>query len=301
MAAFFIRPNTPAGCAAASTDSALRLSEGRLVEAAKVGQSTAFVTLCERCSRRLFRTAHRITRSREDAEDAVQDALLQAFVHLRDFDGRSSFSTWLTRIAINSALMILRKKRAIPSVPFEDSTKISATAPALELPGSDPSPEDFCIQREGKRIVSTAMNELTPATRKAMQLRYLRELSLQETARVLGVSVTTVKGRVFHGRRKLRQMLDSNGDSAGQRGRAAVGAIQFRPGCFFSVRKRSSVYEVKPAALNSADADSETPRRLPHATYVLHRPGCSQAKDQLLREGQRRQGIRRRIASRHTF
>jgi RNA polymerase sigma factor (sigma-70 family) len=214
MSAFVIGPNTPAGCAAASTDSALRLSEGRLVEAAKLGQSTAFVTLCEQCSRRLFRAAHRITRSCEDAEDAVQDALLQAFVHLRDFDGRSSFSTWLTRIAINSALMILRKKRATPSVSFEDSIKISATAPALELSGSDPSPEDFCMQGERKRILSTAMNELTPATREAMQLRYLRELSLQETARVLGVSVTTVKGRVFHGRRKLRQMLDSNDDSA---------------------------------------------------------------------------------------
>ena len=248
MSAFVIGPNTPAGCAAASTDSALRLSEGRLVEAAKLGQSKAFVTLCEQCSRRLFRAAHRITRSREDAEDAVQDALLRAFVHLRDFDGRSSFSTWLTRIAINSALMILRKKRAIPSVPFEESTKISATPPALELPGSDPSPEDFCIQGEGKRILSTAMNGLTPATRKAMQLRYLRELSLRETARVLGVSVTTVKSRVFHGRRKLRQMLDSNGDSAGQRGRAAVGGIQFRPGCFFRVSRTSGVYEVKPAA-----------------------------------------------------
>src|ERR1700741_3450900 len=189
MSAFVNGPNTPAGCAATSTDSALRPNEGRLVEAAKLGQSTAFVTLCEQCSRRLFRAAHRITRSREDAEDAVQDALLQAFVHLRGFDGRSSFSTWLTRITINSALMVLRKKRAIPSVPFEDSTEISATAPALELPGSDPSPEDFCIQREGKRILSTAIDGLTPATRKAMQLRYLRELSLRETARVLGVSV----------------------------------------------------------------------------------------------------------------
>jgi RNA polymerase sigma factor (sigma-70 family) len=244
MSAFVIGPKAPAGSAAASKETALRLSEGRLVEATKVGQSTAFVTLCERCSRQLFRAAHRITRNREDAEDAVQDAQLQAFVHLRDFDGRSSFSTWLTRIVINSALMILRKKRATPSVPFDGSTKISAIAPALELPGSDPSPEDFCIQRERKRVLVTAMNEMTPAMRKAMQLRYLRELSLQETARVLGVSIAAVKGRVFHGRRKLRQMLHSNGDSARQRGCAAVGAIQLRPSCFFNVRKRRSVYEV---------------------------------------------------------
>lgn len=146
-----------AGCAAASPDSAIRLSEERLVEAAKLGQTTAFVTLCERCSERLSRAAHRITRSREDAEDAVQDALLLAFVYLGDFDSRSSFSTWLTRITINSALMILRKKRATPLAPFEEISKISTSAPPSELHEPGPSPEVFCMQRERKRILSMAM------------------------------------------------------------------------------------------------------------------------------------------------
>src|SRR5215467_8928879 len=85
--------------------------ENKLVEAAQNGHQSAFSILCERYGHQLLRTAHRITRSREDAEDAVQDALMRAFMHVKDFDGRSSFGTWITRIAINSALMILRKKR----------------------------------------------------------------------------------------------------------------------------------------------------------------------------------------------
>src|SRR6201998_398189 len=129
MSTLAIEPCILQDSSANSTRNA-RLGEDRLVEAAKRGHSTAFGTLCERYSQQLFRAAHRITRNREDAEDAVQDTLLRGFVHLRDFDGRSSFATWLTRIAINSALMILRKKRAIPSVPFEDSTKIKETEPA---------------------------------------------------------------------------------------------------------------------------------------------------------------------------
>jgi RNA polymerase sigma-70 factor, ECF subfamily len=173
----------------------------------------------------------------------MQDSLLLAFVHLRHFDGRSSFSTWLTRITINSALMILRKKRATPLAPFEEISKITKSAPPAELSDPGPSPEVFYMQRERKRILSMAMKELTPAVRKVIELRDLRELSIQETARVLGLSVSAVKGRVFHGRRKLRQVLQPNGESACQHGRPVVGGIQFRSSCFFNARKRRSVYE----------------------------------------------------------
>jgi len=239
MSTFIIEPNT-AGCAGA----AVALSEGRLIEAAKVGQTTAFVTLCERCSKRLFRAAHRITRNREDAEDAVQDALLLAFVHLRDFDGRSSFSTWLTRIAINSALMILRRKRATPSEPFEEIAQITTSAPSAKLPDPGPSPEVFYMQRERKRILFMAMKELTPAARKAIELRDLRELSTQETARILRLSVPAVKGRVFHGRRKLRQMLQPHSDSACQHRPPVVGRIHFRSSFIFNPCTRRSACEL---------------------------------------------------------
>jgi len=243
MPAIVITPVTLTGCAATSTDSPLRLGDERLVQAAKGGESMAFATLCERYSEQLFRAARRITKTREDAEDAVQDALVQAFVHLKDFEGRSNVATWLTRIAINSALMILRKKRATPLVPIEESTIRGETMRIRELPGAGPSPEVICLQRERKRSLSMALSELTPAVREAIELQELHELSLQETARVLGISVPAAKGRVFHGRRKLRQMLHPNGELARQRGRQVADGI--RPGSsgFFKDRKRRSVHE----------------------------------------------------------
>ena len=168
MPAIVITPVTLTGCAATSTDSPLRVSDERLVQAAKDGQSMAFATLCERYSNQLFRAARRITKTREDAEDAVQDALVQAFAHLKDFEGRSNVGTWLTRIAINSALMILRKKRATTLVPVEESTIRGENRRTRELPGAGPSPEVTCLQRERERSLSMALSELTPALRKRL-------------------------------------------------------------------------------------------------------------------------------------
>ena len=243
MPAIVITQVSPTGCAADSTDSLLRVSDERLVQAAKGGQAMAFATLCERYSNQLFRAARRITKTREDAEDAVQDALMQAFVHLKNFEGRSNVATWLTRIAINSALMILRKKRATPLVPIDESTTKGETRRARELPGGGPSPEAICLQRERKRSLSIALSELTPALREAIELQELHELSVQETARVLGVSVPAVKGRLFHGRRKLRKMMHPEGELAHQCGRQVADGIRLGSSCFFKDRKRRSVYE----------------------------------------------------------
>ena len=94
-------------------------SDEAIVISAKAGMHLAYTELCRRHSTSIFRTIFRITRSEEDAEDGLQELLLKAFLHLKKFDGRSKFSTWLTRIAINSALMIVRKKRAHPESPFD--------------------------------------------------------------------------------------------------------------------------------------------------------------------------------------
>jgi RNA polymerase sigma-70 factor, ECF subfamily len=117
------------------------LNDVDLVEAAKRGHSTAFATLSERYRKQLFRAAHRITRSCEDAEDAVQDTLLRAFVHVRDFDGRSSFGTWLTRIAINSALMILRKKRPSLEIVTDCNEDFGADGLRYVIADHRPNPE----------------------------------------------------------------------------------------------------------------------------------------------------------------
>jgi RNA polymerase sigma-70 factor (ECF subfamily) len=181
--------------------------DAMLVAAAKKGEATAFAMLVERHERRIFFVALRITRNWEDAEDVVQQSLQKTFVHLNSFVGKSSFSTWLTRVAINEALMLLRKNRGSREVLIDDWNGNEETATPLEVPDSTSDPEASYSQREWAGMLSSAMNELTPGMRKAIQLRELDERSTEETARVMGISVGAVKAQVFHGRRKLRERL----------------------------------------------------------------------------------------------
>jgi RNA polymerase sigma-70 factor (ECF subfamily) len=198
------------GEANATSSSAHRLvaeEDAVLVDSAKTGDALAFELLVQRHEGKIFSVAQRMTRNREDAEDVVQQSFQKAFMHLKKFQGDSLFSTWLTRIAINEALMLLRRKRGSREVPIGDSTTEDETALPLDLPDTGPNPEDSCLQREQARFLSAAVNELTPGMRKAIELRELGELSTGETAQVMGLSVGAVKARVFHGRRKLRKTL----------------------------------------------------------------------------------------------
>jgi RNA polymerase sigma-70 factor (ECF subfamily) len=151
--------------------------------------------------------AQRITRNREDAEDIVQQSFQKAFINLQKFEGDSLFSTWLTRIAINEARMLLRRRRGSREVPIEESSMKAESALPLQFPDSAPNPEDSCLDREQEQVLSAALNKLRPGIRKAIELRDLGELSTGETALVMGLSVAAVKGRVFHGRKKLRETL----------------------------------------------------------------------------------------------
>jgi RNA polymerase sigma-70 factor (ECF subfamily) len=178
-----------------------------LVTAAKARDTRAFELLVERHERKIFLLAQRITRNREDAEDVVQQSLQKAFVHLKKFEGKSLFCTWLARITINQALMLLRRKHRSHEVPSEvSSTKTESSMP-LDFRDPAPNPEDSCLDREQQQILCAALNKLRPGIRRAIELRDLDELSIGDTARVMGVSVTAVKARVFQGRRKLRETL----------------------------------------------------------------------------------------------
>ena len=181
--------------------------DASLVAAAKARDTRAFELLVERNERKIFSTAQRITRNREDAEDVVQQSLQKAFINLQKFEGDSLFSTWLTRIAINEALMLLRRKRGSHEVSIEESSTKTERELPLDFLDSAPNPEDSCLDREQKQILSAALNQLRPGIRKAIELRELDELSTGQTALVMGLSVAAVKARVFHGRRKLRETL----------------------------------------------------------------------------------------------
>ncbi len=182
------------------------MCEQVLLAAAKQGQTEAFGALCEPLARKLVQSAQRITRNREDAEDALQDAFMSAFIHIKNFDGRSSFSTWLTRIAINSALMTLRKKRSSreTSIGFGES---DAKGLGWDVPDPSPNPEKACAQREKERLLREAICDLRQTIRRVVEIQQLRELSMKETARMMGVSVTAAKGRLFHAKRALRKVL----------------------------------------------------------------------------------------------
>jgi RNA polymerase sigma factor (sigma-70 family) len=146
------------------------MCEQALVAAAKQGQAEAFGVLYQPLARKLTQSAMRITRNREDAEDALQDAFLSAFIHIKNFDGRSSFSTWFTRIAINSVLMTLRKKRSSREIPigFGES---DADGVGWDVPDPSANPEQLCAQREKEGILREAICELRPTIRRVVEIQ----------------------------------------------------------------------------------------------------------------------------------
>ena len=184
-------------------------AEQMLVVAAKNGDEQAFEALFKRHRQKILRVVRRYAHVREDAEDIVQQSFQKAFIYLHRFEGKSSFSSWLTRIAINEALMLLRRGRMLREVSIDESSNREETSRDLELSDLSPDPEASCLRREAARILSAAMHKLTPRVRTVIELRELGELSTQETALRMGLSVAAVKARVFHGRRELRKTLES--------------------------------------------------------------------------------------------
>jgi RNA polymerase sigma-70 factor (ECF subfamily) len=199
--------------------------EYEFLTAAKRGDSTAFETLCKQSANTVFHMARRMMRNNEDAEDVVQESFQQAFLHLKSFNGDSRFSTWLSRIAINAALMKLRKKHRLWDVSLDESAEAEESPSRIEIEDDGLNPEQLYAQTERQRILTEAMNDLTPGMRKAIELREIDERSTEETAQIMGISVGAVKARVFHGRKKLRERLNHFIGSARTSGRDASRTI----------------------------------------------------------------------------
>jgi RNA polymerase sigma factor (sigma-70 family) len=180
-------------------------SDSQLLSAAKKGDQSAFGALFERHSKKIFHSTLRITRNREDAEDALQDCFLNGLLHLNSFDGRSQLSTWLTRIAINAALMKLRRNRYSREVQMEFVDEEGKERPRFEPIDGSLNPEDQFGERERARLLRTALTGLRPRIRAAIEICHLKECSVRETARKLGISTAAAKGRLFHARVALRK------------------------------------------------------------------------------------------------
>jgi RNA polymerase sigma-70 factor (ECF subfamily) len=180
--------------------------EGELVAAAKAGDVSAFETLVGRYERKIFRLTQNITQNREDAEDAMQEAFLKAYEHLGNFEGNSRFYTWLVRIAVNQALMKLRKRRP-NQISLDEEIDTGEDTVPREVEDWGPSPEQKYEQTELSGILGQVIGELDPSFRTVFQLRDIDEMSTEETAEALGLSVPAVKSRLLRARLKLRQKL----------------------------------------------------------------------------------------------
>jgi len=182
-------------------------SDSALVTAAKRGNTRAFEDLVLRHERRVFVVAQRITNNREDAEDVVQETFHKVFLHLDNFKEKSRFSTWLTRIAMNESFMLLRRRRGTLEV-LPESPEDGMNSFSEGFVDQRPSPEESCGLRERKEILTEAINRLGPKIRRTVLLRDIEERSIEETAEILGASISAVRARVFQGRRKLRGMVN---------------------------------------------------------------------------------------------
>jgi RNA polymerase sigma-70 factor (ECF subfamily) len=185
----------------------VREDEHQLVAAAKSGDVTAFEELVSRYERKIFRLTMNITRNREDAEDAMQDAFLKSYSHLKTFQGDSRFYTWLVRIAANEALMRLRKRRP-NQFSLDEPMEGEEDLMPRELQDWGPGPEQRFAQTEMREILSGVIEELEPDYRIVFVLRDIEELSTEETAASLGISTPAVKSRLLRARLKLREKLN---------------------------------------------------------------------------------------------
>ena len=196
-------------------------SDGALVAAARLGETQAFEELVLRHRQRVLAVALRITKNREDAEDVSQESFHKAFLHLDAFQEKAQFSTWLTRIAINAALMKIRKNRAAKEVPMDEPNPSSEPVAQREFRHNALDPEESCSLRERKRILKSAISALRPRAQNVVELIHLQEHSIRETAQILGISMGAVKSRMFHAKIALHRMPLLQ--SVGRSNRASAG------------------------------------------------------------------------------
>ncbi len=191
--------------------------ELEIMAAAQAGSAVAFDELQRMYSSRLFKTVFRITRNREDAEDALQDAFLRAYVALPHFEGRSSVYSWLTRIAVNSALMILRRRRSRPEALLISSSEGEDGYVAMEIKDSAPDPEQVCDLRQRCKHLSHAIRKLEPKLRAPIEIQLAGELSMKDIAEALNLSIAAVKARLYRARTRLVARFPINTRNAGRR------------------------------------------------------------------------------------
>jgi RNA polymerase sigma-70 factor, ECF subfamily len=180
-------------------------SDESLVAGAKLGDRSAFTELWKRHSRTAFKKVYQITKNRADAEDVIQEAWIKAFIHLNNFDGRAKFSTWLSRIAINSALMALRRRRSRPEAPMEFND--GETWQIREIADQTKDVEEQYVRRESVARLKRAIRRLNPQLRAVVEIQQSKDGQVKEIAEVAGISLSATKSRLSRARTVLRRAL----------------------------------------------------------------------------------------------
>jgi RNA polymerase sigma-70 factor (ECF subfamily) len=179
-----------------------------LVAAAKSGDHPAFLELWTRHSNKAFKAVYLITGNRDDAEDAIQDAWMNAYLHLNSFDGRAQFSTWFRRIAINSSLMILRRKRARAETSMEITDGDGRQY--REIADQTKNVEELYTRQERVERLRRAICRLKPSLRNVLEMHQSKDGSLKEVAEFTGISVAATKSRLSRARKTLRRAFELN-------------------------------------------------------------------------------------------
>jgi len=181
--------------------------ESVLLAQAREGDTRAFAELVRRYEGKIFRLAQHITQNREDAEDVLQETFMKAYEHLDQFKGDSKFYTWIVRIAVNQALMKLRRRKSDKSVSLDEQIDTGEDTIVREIAAWDEDPEQQFSREELGSILDRAIQSLEPPYRSVFVLRDIDELSTEETAEALGLSVPAVKSRLLRARLQLREKL----------------------------------------------------------------------------------------------
>jgi RNA polymerase sigma factor (sigma-70 family) len=180
--------------------------DAALVQAARSGEHHAFVELFNRHSPKVLRITYRVTKNQQDAEDALQDAFLNAYVHIAKYDGRAQFSSWLVRIAINSSLIILRRRRIRPEASI-DSVPYKEGAQSWDVIDYTADIEMQYLNRESVLLLRQAINRLRPSLRDIVEIQQSHDMSIKETAEVANLSIPATKSRLLRARQALRRTM----------------------------------------------------------------------------------------------
>ncbi len=190
-----------------TVSSQANVDETTLVAKAREGEPRAFGELVRRYENKIFRLAQHITQNREDAEDVLQETFMKAYEHLDQFQGNSKFYTWIVRIAVNQALMKLRRRKTDKSVSLDETIDTGEDTIVREIAAWDENPEQKFSREELGEVLDTAIQGLEPLYRSVFVLRDIEELSTEETAEALNLSVPAVKSRLLRARLQLREKL----------------------------------------------------------------------------------------------